>query len=68
MDCAKADPAVVQVSGMPSYVEQMMLDKLEKNKKGVKVSGKNAKGEDVSFEAEMLLVADATFLLVKFRQ
>jgi dihydrolipoamide dehydrogenase len=33
------------------------LDKLEKNKKGVKVSGKNAKGEDVSFEAEMLLVA-----------
>lgn len=33
------------------------LDKLEKNKKGVKVSGKNAKGEGVSFEAEMLLVA-----------
>lgn len=33
------------------------LDKLEKNKKGVKVSGKNAKGEDVSFEAEILLVA-----------
>ena len=33
------------------------LDKLEKNKKGVKVSGKNAKGDDVSFEAEMLLVA-----------
>jgi dihydrolipoamide dehydrogenase len=33
------------------------LDKLEKSKKGVKVSGKNAKGEDVSFEAEMLLVA-----------
>ena len=33
------------------------LDKLERNKKGVKVSGKNAKGEDVSFEAEMLLVA-----------
>ena len=33
------------------------LDKLEKNKKGIKVSGKNAKGEDVSFEAEMLLVA-----------
>lgn len=33
------------------------LDKLEKNKKGVKVSGKNAKGEDVSFEAELLLVA-----------
>jgi len=33
------------------------LDKLEKNKKGVKVSGKNAKGEDVAFEAEMLLVA-----------
>jgi dihydrolipoamide dehydrogenase len=33
------------------------LDKLEKNKKGVKVSGKNAKGDDVAFEAEMLLVA-----------
>ena len=33
------------------------LDKLEKNKKGIKVSGKNAKGDDVSFEAEMLLVA-----------
>ena len=33
------------------------LDKLEKNKKGVKVSGKNAKGDDVSFEADMLLVA-----------
>ena len=33
------------------------LDKLEKNKKSVKVSGKNAKGADVTFEAEMLLVA-----------
>jgi dihydrolipoamide dehydrogenase len=33
------------------------LDKCEKSKKGVKVSGKNAKGDDVSFEAEMLLVA-----------
>jgi dihydrolipoamide dehydrogenase len=33
------------------------LDKMEKSKKGVKVTGKNAKGEDVSFEAEMLLVA-----------
>ncbi|MEO5858928.1 MAG: dihydrolipoyl dehydrogenase [Pyrinomonadaceae bacterium] len=33
------------------------LDKLTKDKKGVKVSGKNAKGEDVTFEAEMLLVA-----------
>jgi dihydrolipoamide dehydrogenase len=33
------------------------LDKIEKNKKGVKVSGKNAKGDDVSFEAEILLVA-----------
>ncbi len=33
------------------------LDKMEKGKKSVKVSGKNAKGEDVSFEAEMLLVA-----------
>ena len=33
------------------------LDKLTKDKKGVKVSGKNGKGEDVTFEAEMLLVA-----------
>ncbi|MEP6946298.1 MAG: dihydrolipoyl dehydrogenase [Acidobacteriota bacterium] len=33
------------------------LDKLTKDKKGVKVSGKNAKGEDVTFEADMLLVA-----------
>ena len=33
------------------------LNKLEKTKSGVKVSGKNVKGADVSFEAEMLLVA-----------
>lgn len=33
------------------------LDKLEKSKKGIKVSGKNAKGGDISLEAEMLLVA-----------
>jgi dihydrolipoamide dehydrogenase len=33
------------------------LDKIEKGKKSVKVSGKNAKGADVSFEAQMLLVA-----------
>jgi len=33
------------------------LDKLVKDKKGVKVSGKNAKGSDVTLEAEMLLVA-----------
>ena len=33
------------------------LDKLTKDKKGVKVSGKNSKGADVTFEAEMLLVA-----------
>ncbi|MGH9946353.1 MAG: dihydrolipoyl dehydrogenase [Pyrinomonadaceae bacterium] len=33
------------------------LDKLEKSTKGVKVSGKNAKGDAVTFEAEMLLVA-----------
>jgi len=33
------------------------LDKLEKTKNGVKVSGKNAKGADVTLEAEMLLVA-----------
>ena len=33
------------------------MDKLEKSKKGVKVSGKDAKGKDISLEAEMLLVA-----------
>ncbi len=33
------------------------LDKLEKSKKGIKVSGKNAKGETITLEAEMLLVA-----------
>lgn len=33
------------------------MDKLEKSKKGVKVSGKDAKGKDVTLEAEMLLVA-----------
>lgn len=33
------------------------LDKMTKSKTGVKVSGKNAKGADVEFEAEMLLVA-----------
>jgi dihydrolipoamide dehydrogenase len=33
------------------------LEKLEKNKKGVKVTGKNSKGEDIALEAEMLLVA-----------
>ena len=33
------------------------LDKMEKTKKSVKVSGKDAKGKDVSLEAEMVLVA-----------
>ncbi|MBS1769090.1 MAG: dihydrolipoyl dehydrogenase [Acidobacteria bacterium] len=35
----------------------LKLDKMEKGKKSVKVSGKNAKGETVTLEAEMLLVA-----------
>ena len=35
----------------------LKLDKVEKTKTSVKVSGKNAKGETVSLEAEMLLVA-----------
>ena len=35
----------------------LKLDKLEKTKSGIKVSGKNAKGETVTLEAEMLLVA-----------
>jgi len=33
------------------------MDKLEKSKSGVKVSGKDSKGKDVALEAEMLLVA-----------
>ena len=33
------------------------LDKLEKSKTSVKVSGKDAKGKDIMLEAEMLLVA-----------
>ena len=33
------------------------MDKLEKTKKSVKISGKDSKGKDVSLEAEMLLVA-----------
>jgi dihydrolipoamide dehydrogenase len=33
------------------------LDKMEKTKKSVKVSGKDSKGNDVNLEAEMLLVA-----------
>ena len=33
------------------------MDKLEKTKKSVKVSGKDSKGKDVTLEAEMLLVA-----------
>jgi len=35
----------------------LKLDKLEKTKTGVKVSGKNAKSDTVTLEAEMLLVA-----------
>ena len=33
------------------------LDKIEKSKSGVKATGKNSKGADVTFEAEMMLVA-----------
>jgi dihydrolipoamide dehydrogenase len=33
------------------------LEKLEKGASGIKASGKNSKGSDVTFEAEMLLVA-----------
>jgi dihydrolipoamide dehydrogenase len=35
----------------------LKLDKMEKSKTGVKVSGKNEKGVEVTLEAEMLLVA-----------
>src|SRR6187401_2298908 len=35
----------------------LKLDKLEKTKSGVRVSGKNARGDTVTLEAEMLLAA-----------
>jgi dihydrolipoamide dehydrogenase len=42
--------------GLKSQVDTK-LDKMEKSDKGVVVSGKTSKGEDVRLEAEMLLVA-----------
>jgi dihydrolipoamide dehydrogenase len=54
--CFKGTRPCVQETGHQDETG-IKLDKLEKSKKGVKVSGKNAKGEAVSFEAEMLLVA-----------
>ncbi|MBA3243124.1 MAG: dihydrolipoyl dehydrogenase [Acidobacteria bacterium] len=42
--------------GIKALVETK-LEKVEKTDGGVRVSGKNSKGEDVSLEAEMLLVA-----------
>jgi dihydrolipoamide dehydrogenase len=42
--------------GIKSQVDTK-LDKLEKTENGVRVSGKTSKGETVSLEAEMLLVA-----------
>jgi dihydrolipoamide dehydrogenase len=42
--------------GIKSLVDTK-LDKMEKTETGVRVSGKNAKGEAVTLEAEMLLVA-----------
>jgi dihydrolipoamide dehydrogenase len=42
--------------GIKSQVDTK-LDKLEKTDTGVRVSGKNSKGETISLEAEMLLVA-----------
>ncbi|MCA1636325.1 MAG: dihydrolipoyl dehydrogenase [Acidobacteria bacterium] len=42
--------------GIKALVETK-LEKVEKTEAGIRVSGKNAKGEDVSLEAEMLLVA-----------
>jgi dihydrolipoamide dehydrogenase len=42
--------------GIKSQVDTK-LDKLEKTETGVRVTGKTSKGEDVSLEAEMLLVA-----------
>jgi dihydrolipoamide dehydrogenase len=42
--------------GIKSQVDTK-LDKLEKTDKGIRVSGKTSKGEEISLEAEMLLVA-----------
>jgi len=55
-DCSKELARAFKKQGM-KVETGLKLDKLEKTKSGVKVSGKNAKGDTVMLEAEMLLVA-----------
>lgn len=55
-DCSKELARVFKKQGM-KVETGLKLDKMEKTKTGVEVSGKNAKGETVTLEAEMLLVA-----------
>lgn len=55
-DCSKELARAFKKQGM-KVETGLKLDKLEKKKDGVKVSGKNAKGDTVTLEAEMLLVA-----------
>jgi len=55
-DCSKELARAFKKQGI-KVETGLKLDKLEKTKSGVKVSGKNAKGDTVALEAEMLLVA-----------
>jgi dihydrolipoamide dehydrogenase len=55
-DCSKELARAFKKQGI-KVETGLKLDKLEKTKSGVKVSGKNAKGDTVTLEAEMLLVA-----------
>jgi dihydrolipoamide dehydrogenase len=55
-DCSKELARSFKKQGM-KVETGLKLDKLEKTKSGVKVSGKNSKGDTVTLEAEMLLVA-----------
>lgn len=55
-DCSKELQRAFKKQGI-KVETGLKLDKLEKTKSGVKVSGKNSKGDTVTLEAEMLLVA-----------
>jgi dihydrolipoamide dehydrogenase len=55
-DVSKELERVFKKRGIKSLTG-LKLDKMEKGKKSVKVSGKDSKGADVNLEAEMLLVA-----------
>ena len=55
--CFKGTCPLIQKTGHQDARPASSSTSWRRSKKGVKVSGKNAKGEDVTFEAEMLLVA-----------